>query len=58
MSTPTRPSATHEVLNQSIPLEDVNLFDADLPLREALEREGGAWALDRARDTGAVAGSA
>jgi putative acyl-CoA dehydrogenase len=58
MSTPTRPSATHEVLNQSIPLEDVNLFDADLPLREALEREGGARALDRARDTGAVAGSA
>jgi putative acyl-CoA dehydrogenase len=58
MSTPTRPSATHEVVNQSVPFEDVNLFDADLPLREALEREGGAWALDRARDTGAVAGSA
>jgi putative acyl-CoA dehydrogenase len=58
MSTPTRPSATHEVLNQSVPFEDVNLFDADLPLREGLEREGGAWALDRARDTGAVAGSA
>jgi putative acyl-CoA dehydrogenase len=58
MSTPTRPSATHEVVNQSVPFEDVNLFDADQPLREALDREGGAWAVDRARDAGAVAGSA
>jgi putative acyl-CoA dehydrogenase len=50
--------ATHEVINQSVPFEDVNLFDADVPLREALEREGAGWAIDRARDTGAVAGSA
>src|SRR5215203_263779 len=40
---------THEVTNQSVPFEDVNLFELDVPLREALER---------ARDTGAVAGSA
>ncbi len=51
-------AGTHEVTNQARPLEDVNFFDADVPLREALEREGGGWALDRARDTGAVAGSA
>src|SRR5215218_6747976 len=49
---------TQEVTNQSVPFEDVNLFELDLPLREALEREGAGWAVDRARDTGAVAGSA
>src|ERR671914_2877874 len=49
---------THDVLNQPAPFEDVNLFDADAALQEALEREGGGWALDRARDAGAVAGSA
>jgi putative acyl-CoA dehydrogenase len=49
---------THEVLNQAPPLVDYNVFDADLVLREALEREGGGWGVDRVRDTGAVAGSA
>jgi putative acyl-CoA dehydrogenase len=53
----TRPG-THEVFNQPPPFEDVNYFDADLALREGLEREGAAWAIDRVRDTGAVAGSA
>src|SRR3954470_24466604 len=53
----TRPP-THEVTNQSVPFEDVNLFELDQPLREGLEREGAGWAVDRARDTGAVAGSA
>src|SRR4051812_23852547 len=53
----TRPP-THEVTNQSVPFEDVNLFELDLPLREALERDGAGWAVDRARDTGSVAGSA
>jgi putative acyl-CoA dehydrogenase len=46
------------VLNQSVPFEDVSYFEADEPLREALEREGGGWALDRVRDAGLVAGSA
>src|SRR6202008_4957015 len=49
--------STLDVLNQSVPFEDVNYFEADVPLREALEREGAGWALDRARDAGAVAGS-
>ena len=53
-----RSTRTHEVLNQASPLEGRNFFQLDLPLQEALEREGGGWALDRARDTGAVAGSA
>src|SRR5215216_1690540 len=49
---------THDVSNQSVPFEDVNLFETDPALKEALEREGAGWAIDRARDTGAVAGSA
>ena len=53
-----RLSATHEVANQSVPFEDVDLFGTDLALGEALEREGGGWAVDRVRDAGVVAGSA
>jgi hypothetical protein len=49
---------THEVTNQAVPFEDVDYFEADVPLREALEREGAGWAVDRVRDAGIVAGSA
>jgi putative acyl-CoA dehydrogenase len=35
-------SATHEVLNQSPPLEDVDLFAVDRPLVEAVAAHGGA----------------
>jgi putative acyl-CoA dehydrogenase len=52
-----RSSATHEVFNQPPPLEDYNPFDADEPLKEALRREGGGWAEDRARELGAICGS-
>ena len=52
------PTLTHDVLNQSVPFEDVNLFDTDLALQEAVVREGAGWAVDRAREAGAVAGSA
>jgi putative acyl-CoA dehydrogenase len=48
---------THEVHNQAPPLEPYNVFDADLALREALEREGGGWGIDRLRDTGELAGT-
>ena len=34
------------------------MFEADLALREGLERELAGWAVDRVRDCGAVAGSA
>ncbi len=50
-------SATHEVFNQSTPLEDVNLFEIDLPLQEALKREGGAWAADRVSEFGQICGT-
>jgi putative acyl-CoA dehydrogenase len=46
-----------EVLNQAPPLQPVNLFEVDLALSEAREREGGGWGLERAREAGAVAGS-
>ena len=45
--------ATHEVRNQVPPLEGRNLFEDNLPLVEALEREGGGWARDRASEVGA-----
>src|ERR1700727_3144176 len=46
-----------EVLNQAPPLQPANVFALDVGLQEALEREGGGWGADRARETGAVAGS-
>src|SRR5687768_2429410 len=54
-----RPPAghTHEVTNQPPPLEPYNVFEADTPLNEALERENAGWGVDRLRDIGEVAGS-
>jgi putative acyl-CoA dehydrogenase len=49
---------THEVLNQSVPFEDVDLFALDPALREGLEREGGGWAAERVAEAGRTAGSA
>ncbi|MDX6667914.1 MAG: putative acyl-CoA dehydrogenase [Solirubrobacteraceae bacterium] len=49
---------THEVRNQPPPLAGYNAFEADPALQEALEREGGAWGIDRVRDFGGVVGSA
>ena len=50
-------SDTHAVENQAPPLVPYNVFEADTTLREAVEREGGGWGVDRLRDTGEVAGS-
>ncbi len=46
-----------EVLNQVPPLAPANLFELDLALREALERESGGWGADLAHEAGAIAGS-
>ncbi len=46
------------MINQSEPFVDVNYFDSDLALQEAVEREGGGWGVDRMRDFGQVVGSA
>jgi putative acyl-CoA dehydrogenase len=56
MATTDVRNPAREVLNQPPPLQPVNLFDVDIALREALEREGGGWGVDRAREAGAVAG--
>ena len=47
---------THEVLNQTPPLVGYNVFEQDRVLVEALEREGGGWARDQAREVGEFAG--
>jgi putative acyl-CoA dehydrogenase len=57
MATVDTTNPAREVLNQPPPLQSVNLFELDLALREGLEREGGDWGADRAREAGAVAGS-
>ena len=44
--------------NQSPALENYNLFAADLPLREAIARNGGAWNDENAGKFGALLGSA
>ena len=49
---------THEVFNQAPALEDVNLFDADPALREAVQREGAGWAEAGLHDLGARLGRA
>src|SRR5881628_2554840 len=43
--------------NQPPPLVDYNVFEADAPLGEALEREGGAWAHDLVHELGRLAGT-
>ena len=52
-----KPFETHTVLNQSPPFRDINLFTTDLPLSEAVEREGGGAARRRLEVLGAKAGS-
>jgi putative acyl-CoA dehydrogenase len=47
----------HEVANQPPPLVDYNVFEADLPLSEAVRREGAEWAEQRIATVGAYAGS-
>jgi putative acyl-CoA dehydrogenase len=47
---------THEVFNQVPPLEGVDVFSSNLPLVEALEREGGGWARERASALGLQVG--
>ena len=49
--------ATHDVTNQPTPLVNINLFDSDLALKEALSREGASWAMERAHEFGQLVGS-
>ena len=56
LTEPSAPFVTHAVANQAPPLEGRNLFDDHVALVEALAREGGGWALARAREVGAAWG--
>src|SRR3981081_4711813 len=51
-------SAAHEVLNQSPPFEDVDLFAVDRPLAEAVAANGGASADKELSEFGKHWGSA
>ncbi len=58
MATTARPPAfspprtTHAVANQAVPLEGVDLFSTNVPLVEALEREGGGHGRARCEEVG------
>lgn len=52
------PPQTPENLNESPPFADVNLFQVDRPLQEAVVREGAGWATDDLTAFGARTGSA
>src|SRR5271166_1364238 len=51
-------AATHEVFNQPTELVDYNLYESDAALKEAVRREGAAWAGNALGAFGAHAGSA
>ena len=51
-------AATHEVLNQSTPFVDRNLFAIDPALQEAVARNGAEWARAELSALGGRLGSA
>ena len=51
-------AVTHEVFNQPVELVDTNLYDSDIALKEAVQREGASWASEALGAFGARAGSA
>jgi putative acyl-CoA dehydrogenase len=50
------PWHTHSVSNQAPLLEGVNVFTSNTPLVEAMQREGGGWAAERASAFGELVG--
>jgi len=53
---PDAPWRTHTVFNQVPSLEGLNMFDSNVPLVEAVEREGAGWVRERASALGAFVG--
>jgi putative acyl-CoA dehydrogenase len=51
------PWQTHEVFNQVPPLQDVDVFSSNLPLVEAVRREGAGWVTERAAELGRFVGA-
>ena len=50
------PFKTHTVFNQVPPLLDVNVFTSNVPLVDAVQREGAEWVLEQASELGAFVG--
>ncbi len=50
------PWRTHTVFNQAPPLEGVDVFSSNLPLVEAVHREGAGWVSERASALGRFVG--
>jgi putative acyl-CoA dehydrogenase len=50
------PWQTHTVFNQAPPLEGVDVFSSNLPLVEAVQREGAGWVRERAAKLGRFVG--
>ncbi|MGO9487464.1 MAG: DNA alkylation response protein, partial [Solirubrobacteraceae bacterium] len=50
------PWKTHDVTNQPPPLRDVDLFSTNVPLVEAVRREGAEWVLARGAQLGREVG--
>ncbi|HZL48272.1 MAG TPA: acyl-CoA dehydrogenase family protein [Solirubrobacteraceae bacterium] len=50
------PWQTHTVANQPPPLEGLDVFSSNLPLVEAVEREGASWVRGRAAELGQFVG--
>ncbi|NDZ97521.1 DNA alkylation response protein [Streptomyces sp. SID6673] len=55
--TTPQPHVTHAVLNQSAPRRDINEYELNTVLREAVRRHDGGWADDELREIGALVGS-
>jgi putative acyl-CoA dehydrogenase len=54
----TAPWQTHTVFNQVPPIEELDVFSSNLPLLEAVEREGAGWITSRAAELGRFVGGA
>ncbi|MFW0793811.1 acyl-CoA dehydrogenase family protein [Gordonia sp. CPCC 205515] len=52
-----QPHVTHEVFNQSTPRVDINEYELNTVLVEAVTRHDGAWAQDELREIGALVGT-
>jgi putative acyl-CoA dehydrogenase len=52
------PWQTHTVFNQAPPLENVDVFATNVPLVEAVQREGAGWVTERASALGRFVGEA
>ncbi len=56
-STGDAPWQTHTVFNQVPPVGDVDVFSSNLPLVEAVAREGAGWVSERAGELGRFVGA-